>query len=147
MKVSKSAIKIFIYFFPVLFIHIFFCIIDIFLVGMIIKQPLISNIRVSMINLSIYFLFFVVPLYLTLITIIRNIKSEVSNYYEDIKYIFLSITISNIIVLIINIISNNVLSIYINSYFIEFFLLFISQIIACSILSYLGSFIIEKDYD
>lgn len=147
MKVSKSAIKIFIYFFPVLFIHIFFCIIDIFLVGMIIKQPLISNIRVSMINLSIYFLFFVVPLYLTLITIIRNIKSEVSNYYEDIKYIFLSITISNIIVLIINIISNNVLSIYINSYFIEFFLLFISQIVACSILSYFGSFIIEKDYD
>ena len=147
MKVSKSAIKIFIYFFPVLFIHIFFCIIDIFLVGMIIKQPLISNIRVSMINLSIYFLFFVVPLYLTLITIIRNIKSEVSNYYEDIKYIFLSITISNITVLIINIISNNILSIYINSYFIEFFLLFISQIVACSILSYFGSFIIEKDYD
>ena len=147
MKISKNAIKIFIYFLPVIFIHVFFCIIDIFLVGMIIKQPLISNIRVSMINLSIYFLFFVVPLYLTLITIIRNIKSEVSNYYEDIKYIFLSIIISNLTVLVINIISNNILSIYINSYFIEFFLLFISQIVACSILSYFGSFIIEKDYD
>lgn len=146
MDNSKLVKKYIANFIPVLLMHLIFTLID--------KRMMITNsdveVRLSLIHTSIYFYFFVIPIYLMIVNILFNAKKEIKAYYDDIKLGALSILAGNIVVLIINIISLYVTGVKDINLAIEFFIIFIPELIMFSLIQFLGSYLVKKyeeDYE
>lgn len=143
---SKLVKKSIIYFLPVILSHIIFTLID--------KNIQINSnnvdLRLSIVHLSIYFYFFVIPIYLMIVNVIYNAKKEIKIYYNETKFGALSILGANITVLIINIISFYIVKLYNINFMIEFFIILIPELIMFAMISFLGSYLVKKqdeDYE
>ena len=143
---SKLVKKSIIYFLPVILSHIIFTLTD--------KNiQLNSNsidIRLSIVHLSIYFYFFVIPIYLMIVNVVYNAKKEIKIYYNETRFGVLSILGANIAVLIINIISFYIVKLYDINFMIEFFIILIPELIMFAMISFLGSYLVKKqdeDYE
>ena len=143
---SKLVKKSIIYFLPVILSHIIFTLTD--------KNiQLNSNsidLRLSIVHLSIYFYFFVIPIYLMIVNVVYNAKKEIKIYYNETRFGALSILGANIAVLIINIISFYIVKLYDINFMIEFFIVLIPELIMFAMISFLGSYLVKKqdeDYE
>ena len=143
---SKLVKKSIIYFLPVILSHIIFTLTD--------KNiQLNSNsidLRLSIVHLSIYFYFFVIPIYLMIVNVVYNAKKEIKIYYNETRFGVLSILGANIAVLIINIISFYIVKLYDINFMIEFFIILIPELIMFAMISFLGSYLVKKqdeDYE
>ena len=143
---SKLVKKSIIYFLPVILSHIIFTLTD--------KNiQLNSNsidLRLSIVHLSIYFYFFVIPIYLMIVNVVYNAKKEIKIYYNETRFGVLSILGANIAVLIINIISFYIVKLYDINFMIEFFIILIPELIMFAMISFLGSYLFKKqdeDYE
>lgn len=143
---SKLVKKSIIYFLPVILSHIIFTLTD--------KNiQLNSNsidLRLSIVHLSIYFYFFVIPIYLMIVNVVYNTKKEIKIYYNETRFGALSILGANIAVLIINIISFYIVKLYDINFMIEFFIILIPELIMFAMISFLGSYLVKKqdeDYE
>lgn len=143
---SKLVKKSIIYFLPVILSHIIFTLTD--------KNiQLNSNsidLRLSIVHLSIYFYFFVIPIYLMIVNVVYNAKKEIKIYYNETRFGALSILGANIAVLIINIISFYIVKLYDINFMIEFFIILIPELIMFAMISFLGSYLVKKqdeDYE
>lgn len=143
---SKLVKKSIIYFLPVILSHIIFTLTD--------KNiQLNSNsidLRLSIVHLSIYFYFFVIPIYLMIVNVVYNTKKEIKIYYNETRVGALSILGANIAVLIINIISFYIVKLYDINFMIEFFIILIPELIMFAMISFLGSYLVKKqdeDYE
>lgn len=142
-KLIKKSIANFI---PVILIHMIFTLID--------KRIMITSgnleVRLSLIHMSIYFYFFVIPIYLMIVNVLFNAKKELKSYYSDMEFGALSILGGNIVVLIINIISRYVVKIQDINLLIEFFIILIPELIMFLLIEFLGSYLVKKhdeDYE
>ncbi|MDO5518248.1 MAG: hypothetical protein Q4F66_11885 [Clostridium sp.] len=146
MDNSKALKKYIIYFAPVILMHMLFTLID--------KNIQINgndlDLRLSIIHMSIYSYFFVIPIYLMIVNVVFNAKNKIEEYYEDTKLGALSIIAGNIVVLIINIVSLYVIKVYDINLIIEFFIILVPEIIMFIMIEFLGSFLVKKqdeDYE
>ncbi|HCW53721.1 MAG TPA: hypothetical protein DG753_08300 [Clostridium sp.] len=143
MNNVKLVKKLTIYFLPVVLAHIIFTLID--------KSIQLKNndvdIRLSIIHLSIYFYFFVIPIYLMIVNVAYNVKKEMKAYYDDIKLGAISIVCANILVLIINIISFCFTRFSDVNILIEFFIILIPELIMFGMISFLGGYLVKKEDD
>ncbi|MDO5518145.1 MAG: hypothetical protein Q4F66_11355 [Clostridium sp.] len=140
MDNSKVVKKSIIYFTPVILMHMIFTLID--------KNIAVngndSDLRLSVIHMSIYFYFFVIPIYLMIINVIFNAKKKIEEYYKDIKLGALSIIGGNIAVFIINIVSLYTIKVYEVNLMIEFFIILVPELIMFFMVEFLGSFLVKK---
>lgn len=143
MSDFRSIKKLMVYFLPVVLVHIIFTLMD--------KSiQLKSNdvdLRLSIIHLSIYFYFFVIPIYLMILNVIYNVKKEIEVYYNDMKFGVASITCANILVLIINIISFCFTRVVDVNILVEFFIILIPELIMFAMISFLGRYLVKKKDD
>lgn len=140
MDNSKIIKKYIIYFIPVMLLHMIFSLIDKFIV--INKNNL--DLRLSIIHMSIYFYFFVIPIYLMIVNIAFNAKKEIEEYYKDTKLGALSIIGGNIVVLIINIVSIYIINLHELNLVVEFFIILVPELIMFFMIEFLGSFLVKK---
>ncbi|NME82376.1 hypothetical protein [Clostridium sp. SM-530-WT-3G] len=143
MNNVKLIKKLTMYFLPVVLAHIIFTLID--------KSIQLKNndvdLRLSIIHLSIYFYFFVVPIYLMILNVVYSVKKEMKDYYDNIKLGAISIVCANILVLIINIISSCFTRFSYVNILIEFFIILIPELIMFGMISFLGGYLVKKQDD
>lgn len=137
LKLIKKSI---IYFVPVVLAHIIFTLID---KNIQLKGGSV-DIRLSVIHLSIYFYFFVVPIFLMIVNVVYNVKNDIKVYYDEMKFGGFSILGANISVLIINIISLYFIKSPDINVIVEFFIIFIPELIMFAMISFLGGYLVKK---
>lgn len=146
MNNSKVVKKSIVYFLPIILAHMIFTLID----KNIVVNGNDSDLRLSIIHMSIYFYFFVIPIYLMIVNIMFNAKNKIEKYYDDIKLGALSIIGGNIAVLIINIVSLYTIKVYEINLMIEFLIILVPELIMFMMIQFLGSYLVKKhdeDYE
>ncbi|MBE6062375.1 MAG: hypothetical protein E7207_02175 [Clostridium butyricum] len=143
MDHKKLVKKSIIYFVPVVLAHIIFTLID---KNIQLKSGNV-DVRLSIIHLSIYFYFFVIPIYLMIVNVIYNAKNQIKMYYDEMRFGALGILGANLSVLIINIISFYFVELTNINVIVEFFIIFIPELIMFGMISFLGGYLVKKKDD
>lgn len=136
--------KVCIYFLPIIFIHILFSGLDRFFQSKIYLSYTYYEYRMSAIHLGMYFYFFMIPVYLMITNMIFNVRKGSDYYKNDIKLIYYSILISNIVTLFFNIIMKFIYNINNMNCFLEFLLIIVPECVVTAIFSYIGMLLIER---
>lgn len=141
----KRVLKIIIlYFLPVIAIHMIFAVMDLNIQNQKMDMEVMFQERRDVINIAVYFYFFIAPLYLALINVISHMNKKHELYTKDIKFIYLSIFLGGLCAYIFNI--NNAYRLIKSDLnpILEFFMVFITEGIMLGMLSFIGFLLIKN---
>lgn len=144
MDIKRVIRIVVLYFLPVILTHMIFVILDQNLQNQLWDIEVILQKRRDLINIAVYFYFLIIPLYLALTNFIFNVNKEYNLYKEEIKFIYLSIFMENIIVFIYNLISLYKFDDLDLNPFLELIFVLIPQGISLGIFLALGYLLIKK---
>lgn len=144
MDIKRFIRIVGLYFLPVILTHIIFAILDQNLQNELWNIEIIFQERRNLINIAVYFYFLIIPLYLALSNVIFHINKESYLYVEEIKFIYLSIFIGNLIAYIYNMISLYKFGSLDLNPFLELIYVLIPQGIVLGMFLFLGSLLVKK---
>lgn len=144
MDIKRFIRIVVLYFLPVILTHMIFAILDQNLQNQLWDIDVILQKRRDLMNIAVYFYFLVIPLYLALTNFIFNVNKEYYLYKQEIKFIYLSIFIENIIVFIYNLVSLYKFNDLDLNPFLELILVLIPQGISLGIFLFLGYLLIKN---
>lgn len=144
MDIKRLIKIILLYFLPVILIHMIFAVLDQNLQNKLGDIEVIFQERRDLINIAVYFYFLVIPLYLTSSNVIFHMNKEHYLYIKEIKIIYLSIFIGNLMVYIYNIVNLYKFGFLDLNPFLELICILIPQGIALGMFLFLGSLLVKK---
>lgn len=140
---SKKIIKLILYFLPVILIHVIITAISRNFRSQLENVSGMVNSMDDVLNIGLFFYFWVIPIYLAWVNFISHIEQDYSLYNKDIKFTYISIFLGNIYTLIFNF-TNQFIGIQTGfNCFLEFIIIFSVQCVILAMTSFLGLLLIQ----